>query len=78
VELSAYAIAAGLCRQKFKFSFFVSLAVALIAGRLVYIAAAYIFISGFTPLSLITGIYTALLQLIILPFAAEKWTQKLQ
>ena len=78
-ELFVYGMITGLLREKFRMNAFVSVAAALIAGRIVYMIVFILSgnvqggITGHISSSMMPGILAALLQIIILPFAAKWW-----
>ncbi|MDR0645792.1 MAG: ECF transporter S component [Elusimicrobiota bacterium] len=77
-EMLAYGFIAGLLREEFKLNYAISLAGAIIAGRIAYLILAYFILLKFTPLSLTAGAYAVLAQLILIPFISSKWTKNLQ
>ncbi|HAX48671.1 MAG TPA: hypothetical protein DCX92_06765 [Bacteroidetes bacterium] len=78
-ELFVYGIITGLLREKFRMNAFVSVAAALIAGRIVFVMVFILSgnvqgsISGHLSDSMMPGLAAALLQILILPFAAKWW-----
>ncbi|MDR0952633.1 MAG: hypothetical protein LBM71_00330 [Elusimicrobiota bacterium] len=77
-ELAIYAFVAGFCREKLHLNYFVSLLLALVAGKLVYIALGYLVLPAFSAVVLASGAFAVLGQLILIPVLAKKWTSKLQ
>lgn len=79
VELAAYGVIAGAARQIFGLNGFLSAALALIGGRIVFIATALIIGSINAPLgeyltaAMLPGIPAAIAQLIVLPIIANWW-----
>lgn len=79
IELACYGAVAGLCREQFKLSGFVSTAIALIAGRIAFLAI--VFSAGsvsqsFVPYlqaAMLPGLIAAAVQIIALPFIARWW-----
>jgi len=78
-ELFVYGIITGLLREKFRMNAFVSVAAALVAGRIVFMMVFILSgnvqgsISGHLSDSMMPGLAAALLQILILPFAAKWW-----
>ncbi len=78
-ELFVYGLITGLLREKFRMNAFVSVASALIAGRILFILI-FVFsgniqgsTTGYLSASMLPGIPAVLLQIMILPFAAKWW-----
>lgn len=82
IELAAYGAVAGLMRETFKLNGFVSAAIALIAGRLVFLAAALAVGSISTSFgeylqaAMLPGIPAAIAQMLVLPLVASWWVSK--
>jgi len=78
-ELFVYGIITGLLREKFRMNAFVSVAAALVAGRIVFMMVFILSgnvqgsISGHLSDSMMPGLAAVLLQILILPFAAKWW-----
>lgn len=78
-ELFVYGLITGLLREKFRLNAFLSAAAALIAGRIIFMLVFIMTgnvqgtIAGHFYASMMPGIAAALLQVIILPFAAKWW-----
>lgn len=79
IELACYGAVAGLCREQFKLSGFASTAIALIAGRIAFLA--FVFSAGsvsqsFVPYlqaAMVPGLIAAAIQIVALPFIARWW-----
>lgn len=79
-ELTTYGAFTGLLKEKYKLNQFVSIAVALFAGRLIYL---FIFISinsgvdifGYFVTAMVPGLLIGILQVVSLPFIAKFWTK---
>lgn len=79
IELAAYGFLSGMMREKGHFNPFLSVAVALVAGRILFLGV----LAATSPLpmniseSIVTlflpGLGAALLQIILLPFVARSW-----
>ena len=82
IELFTYGIIAGLLRESFKLNAFASVAVALIAGRILFVISILLFgsVSGSIPAyiqaAMLPGLAAGLAQIIILPFIAKWWVEK--
>lgn len=78
-ELFVYGTITGLLREKFRMNAFVSVAAALIAGRIIFMMVFILSgnvqgsISDHLADSMMPGIAAALIQILILPFAAKWW-----
>ncbi|NLO90742.1 MAG: ECF transporter S component [Elusimicrobia bacterium] len=79
-ELAAYGFATGFMREVLHLKSYAAIAAAIIFGRIVYVAAFALFTGFKTPAwaMLSYGLAAAVLQAIILPSVAEKWTGKPQ
>ncbi len=82
VELAVYGFVAGLLREKFAFNGFLSVIIAVLAGRLFFAATVLATVTaagGFTTYfkaALIPGIPAAIIQIIALPILAKLWVTK--
>jgi hypothetical protein len=82
IELFTYGIIAGFLRENFKLNAFVSVAAALIAGRILFVISVLSFgsVSGSIPsyiqTAMLPGLAAGLAQIIILPFIAKWWVEK--
>ncbi|MBX7054620.1 MAG: ECF transporter S component [Pyrinomonadaceae bacterium] len=82
VELAVYGFLAGFFREKLRLNVFLATALALIGGRLVFIASAYI--TNVSPLpfpeylqaAMLPGMIGAAAQLVLLPIIATVWVNK--
>lgn len=78
VELTAYGFMAGFLRENLKLNSFAAISIALVAGRILFlltVLAAGTFggdFAGYSYSALMPGLFAALGQVLILPFAA-KW-----
>lgn len=79
-ELAAYGFAAGFARETLRLKSHASIGAAVIFGRIVYVAAFALFTGFKTPAwaMLSYGLAAAVLQIIVLPLLAAKWTGKPQ
>jgi niacin transporter len=79
MELAAYGFIAGFARQSFGLSARISALVSLIGGRVVFLAAALLIgwistsFGSYLAAAMAPGLPAALLQLLLLPLAADKW-----
>ena len=84
IELTAYGLVAGLLREKFCLKAFWSAAIAILAGRFVFILTVLLFVNtafGFSEYfqaAMIPGIPAAIVQIIALPFIAKWWVNSAQ
>ena len=78
-ELFVYGLVTGLLREKFRMNAFLSVAAALIAGRIIFMLVFFMTgniqdaFAGHLYASMMPGFAAALLQILILPFAAKWW-----
>lgn len=79
VELAAYGFLAGLARETFRLNLFLSAGVALIGGRVIFLAMALATgaisasFGEYLQAAMLPGVWAALAQLVILPLAAKWW-----
>jgi niacin transporter len=81
LELATYGFLAGFLCEQWKFNRFVSLAIALVAGRLVFIGAvlvlgSVIFNGQYVQAAIIPGLIAAGLQIATVPLIASWWIKK--
>jgi hypothetical protein len=81
LELATYGLLAGFLCERLKFGRFVSMAIALVAGRLVFIATvlalgSVVFNNQYIQAAMLPGLIAAALQIAILPIAASWWVKK--
>jgi len=81
LELATYGLVAGLLCERLQLNRFVSLVVALIAGRLVFVGAvlalgSVIFNSQYIQAALVPGLGAAGLQIATIPLIASWWIKK--
>jgi niacin transporter len=82
IELLIYGIITGLLRENFKMNSFASVAIALIAGRIIFLISVLLLgsVSGsflsYTESAMLPGIGAVLAQIAILPFIAKWWVDK--
>jgi niacin transporter len=82
IELFAYGTITGLLRENFKMNSFVSVAIALAAGRILFLTAVLLLGSfsgsflSYTESAMLPGIGAVLAQTAILPYAAKWWVNK--
>ncbi len=82
IELFTYGVITGLLRENFKMNSFASVAIALIAGRILFLISVLLLgsVSGsffsYTEAAMLPGIAAAIAQIAILPFAAKWWVNK--
>jgi hypothetical protein len=82
LELGAYGLLAGAYRQRFQLNPFLATGLALVGGRLVFLAAAVVCRSdGLSVLdylrgALIPGLPAAVLQVLVLPVVARSWVRR--
>jgi hypothetical protein len=79
-ELFAYGAITGLLKEKFKLNSFVSIAVALIAGRIIFLFSFILMsrgidISGYFVSAMVPGLFVGILQIASIPFIAKFWTK---
>jgi uncharacterized membrane protein len=81
IELSAYGIVAGLAVEKFSLNRFAAAALALVTGRLVFLAYVFSFGAASLPFAeylqtaMLPGLVAAVGMLIMLPLIAKRWTE---
>lgn len=79
VELAVYGLVAGLLREKARWNPWTALAAALVAGRLAYLAVTLLMGTAvtlpFLQATLLPGLLAAVLQWLLLPFAARWWVK---
>jgi niacin transporter len=82
IELAAYGFITGLLRENFKLNSFASIAISLIAGRILFLITV-LFMGSFTGLfleyakaAMLPGVFAGLAQIVILPFIAKLWIKK--
>jgi hypothetical protein len=81
LELATYGLLAGFLCEQLKVGRFISMAIALIAGRLVFVAAVLalgsVVLNGqYLQAAMLPGLIAAALQIAILPFVASWWVKK--
>ncbi len=76
MELIAYGLLTGLLREVFRLNPFVSIAIALLAGRLLFAGALWLSDAGYLLSALTPGIIAGLLQIALLPFVARWWIDR--
>jgi hypothetical protein len=81
LELATYGLLAGFLCEQLKIGRFISMAIALIAGRLVFIATvlalgSVVLNSQYLQAAMLPGLIAAALQIAILPIAASWWVKK--
>jgi len=82
VELLAYGFFTGLLRERFRWSPFVSVTIALILGRFAFIITAVLsgYVSenhlGYLRVALLPGLAAGAAQIILLPFLGKWWVKK--
>ena len=77
-ELFTYGAVTGFAKERLNLNAFVSVAIALISGRIVYVFAIYIFsnglnIPGYLESALLPGIAAGVLQIALIPSIAKFW-----
>jgi len=81
-ELFTYGLVAGMIREKTGLSAFVSVAIALVAGRLIFILVGLVTNSqvadfaGYLRTALTPGLVAAICQVIFLPYVARSWVRR--
>lgn len=81
LELATYGLLAGYLCEQLKLGRFVSMAIALVAGRLVFVAAvlalgSVVFNGQYIQAAILPGLVAAALQIAILPILASWWVKK--
>jgi niacin transporter len=82
VELLTYGLATGILREVFRLNPFVSVAIALVLGRIVFIGSVLLGNvvptehRGYFQAALTPGIIAAVLQTVLLPFVAKWWIRQ--
>ncbi|KAA3600368.1 MAG: hypothetical protein DWQ06_09415 [Calditrichaeota bacterium] len=82
VELFAYGFLTGTFKEKLKLNAFVSVALAILVGRIIFIGSVFLFkaVEGsyleYFQIALIPGIFGAVGQILVLPFVAKWWIEK--
>lgn len=79
-ELFTYGALTGLLKEKFKMNSFLSITIALIAGRIVFLLGfaslnTGIDLSVYVLYAIAPGLFVGVLQIILLPFIAKFWTK---
>lgn len=84
VELTVYGLVAGLMREKFALNGFLSVAIAVLIGRLFFAITVLISVTAATSFSayfkaaLVPGIPAAIIQILALPLLAKLWVKSAQ
>ena len=82
VELLVYGLVAGFLRERFSLNAFLSVTIALILGRIVFVLTVLMGFSGATNYAayfqsaLLPGIVAALCQILLLPFLSTWWIKQ--
>ncbi|OGU12093.1 MAG: hypothetical protein A2X61_09895 [Ignavibacteria bacterium GWB2_35_12] len=82
LELAAYGFITGFLRERLGLNSFISIAVALILGRIIFIFSQIIFntlplsFNGYLKAAFLPGAVAAVCQIILLPFLAGFWIKK--
>ncbi len=81
LELATYGLVAGFLCERLRYNRFVSLAIALVAGRLVFVGAvlalgSVIFNSQYIMAAMVPGLMAAGLQIATVPVIASWWVKK--
>lgn len=79
-ELTVYGTMTGMLKEKLKINSFISIAIALVSGRVIYLLMFALFnpildIFGYFVMAMVPGLFIGLLQIIALPFIAKFWTK---
>lgn len=82
VELAAYGLVAGWCREQLKWNAFLSTALALVVGRIIFLA--FVVIAGsvsqafgsYVTAAMLPGVFAALAQIATLPLLAGWWVSR--
>ena len=80
LELFTYGSLTGLLKEKLKLNSFVSIALALIVGRIIFIISFALFnqginIQGYIMTSMLPGLIIGVIQIASIPFLAKFWTK---
>ncbi|HMQ05473.1 MAG TPA: ECF transporter S component [Pyrinomonadaceae bacterium] len=84
LELGAYGLLAGLFREKFRLNGFFATALALVGGRMLFIAFVFATVAVATPFAeylwaaMLPGIPAAIAQIVLLPILAKWWVSREQ
>lgn len=82
VELAAYGFLAGLARQNLGLNTFVSSAISLVGGRIVFLATIFAIgsvstnFAAYLQTSMLPGVPAAIAQFVLLSLAANWWVKK--
>ncbi|MCX6164692.1 MAG: hypothetical protein NTU73_07500 [Ignavibacteriae bacterium] len=79
-ELFAYGAITGLLKEKLKINSFISIAIALITGRIIFLFSFILMskgidIQGYFMTAMIHGLFIGILQIALIPFIAKFWTK---
>ena len=82
IELAAYGLVTGFCREQLKWNAFLSTAFALILGRAIFLA--FVMIAGsvsqafgaYVTAAMLPGIIAAIAQILTLPLLAGWWVKR--
>ncbi len=82
IELACYGLVAGWCREQLKWNAFLSTAVALVIGRIVFVA--FVVFAGsvsqpfaaYMAAAMLPGVFAAIAQIITLPLIAGWWVAR--
>lgn len=83
VELFAYGFIVGVLKERFNLGGFLAMAIALIAGRISFLLVAgitggAIINQAYLVAAMLPGLAAAICQLILLPFAAKWWIERIR
>lgn len=82
VELFAYGFFTGVFKEKFKLNAFVSISLAILMGRIIFIGSVFLFkaVNGsyleYFQVALTPGIFGAIGQIVVLPIIAKFWIER--
>jgi hypothetical protein len=79
-ELFSYGALTGLLKEKIKLNSFVSVAIALISGRIIFLLSFILMnqgidIPGYFVFVIVPGLFIGILQIALIPFIAKFWTK---
>jgi|WetSurMetagenome_2_1015567.scaffolds.fasta_scaffold138011_2 hypothetical protein len=79
-ELLIYGALTGLLKEKFKLNSFVSIAIALISGRIIFLLSFILMsrgmdITGYLVSAIVPGLFVGILQIALISFIAKFWTK---
>lgn len=79
-ELTTYGSVTGMLIEKFKINPFISVTIALVLGRMIYLLVFALFnpimdLYGYFVTAMVPGLFVSVLQIIALPYIAKIWTR---